>query len=438
MSEITLTNAESRIVEAALNGDVRDPIALVKSAGGDVRTFFKFGRWKGVDFTRSDISRVSFFGADIKDAIFTDEQLVMIKLMNTQEVEKQNAAISIDAVRQASRKQTSSGVNHPTTKIRRMRRSPSTTTPKKRYRQTTLNEAVDLVGVGLHSGCTTNVTIHPASANHGIVFRRMDLPAQPSIEANWRNVIVSPLNTRLSNDAGDTVSTIEHLMGAFSGCGVHNALVDLDSPELPIFDGSAATYARAILESGLKSLDAPVNAIEILKKIEVKDDECYASLEPAESFSIDFSIDFKDEAIGKQQKTLVLSGASFIRELSDSRTFCRSADVDAMRANGLTLGGSIENVVVVDGDKVLTPGGLRHVDEAVRHKMLDVMGDLYTTGAPILGCYTGVRSGHAMTNRLIRALFEDPSAWRFVRCNLRHSKRLPGMGETLPRGPKTD
>ena len=294
--------------------------------------------------------------------------------------------------------------------------------------QTTLKSDVVFEGTGLHSGEAVRVVLKPAAANTGIVFRRTDVAGQPKLPADFRNVIVSPLNTRLSNDAGVTVSTIEHLMAALAGCGVHNVLIDIDGPEVPILDGSAVSFVRGIVAAGLVRLSAPLRAIEILREVAVTDGEASAKLTPSTTLQIDFEIAFRDAAIGHQRKTLNMANGAFVRELCDSRTFCRSADVDAMRANGLALGGTYENAVVVDGDKVLTPGGLRHADEAVRHKMLDALGDLYTAGAPILGRYTGARAGHAMTNKLLHALFDQPDAWRFVTCDVQIAARLPGVG----------
>ena len=272
------------------------------------------------------------------------------------------------------------------------------------------------------------LVLRPAPANNGIVFRRVDIAGDNALTAVWDNVAVSPLNTRLTNSAGVTVSTIEHLMAALAGTGVHNVVVDIDGPEVPIMDGSAAAFVRGIVGAGLTRLSAPLYAIEILADVIVEDRPAMAMLSPATSLQIDFDIDFADAAIGRQAKTLNMANGVFVRELCDSRTFCRSSDVDAMRANGLALGGTLENAVVVDGDQVLSPGGLRHSDEAVRHKMLDALGDLYTAGAPILGRYTGVRAGHAMTNRLLQALFAQPDAWRMTRCDAKIAARLPGVG----------
>lgn len=297
--------------------------------------------------------------------------------------------------------------------------------------QTTLKSKVVFEGTGLHSGEPVRIVLHPASGNSGIVFQRTDVAGKPKLRALWHDVIVSPLNTRLTNADGVTVSTIEHLMAALAGCGVHNALIEIDGPEVPILDGSAASFVRGIVKVGLTRLSSRLRAIEILKEVSVSDGQAMASLGPSTSLQIDFEIDFADAAIGQQKKTLNMANGAFVRELCDSRTFCRSADVDAMRANGLALGGTVENAVVVDGDQVLTPGGLRHKDEAVRHKMLDALGDLYTAGAPILGRYTGKRAGHAMTNKLLRALFDRPDAWRWVDCDAKTAARLPGVGVSV-------
>jgi len=297
--------------------------------------------------------------------------------------------------------------------------------------QTTVKSPVKFEGIGLHSGAPVCVVLRPAPANAGIVFRRTDVAGHPTLRAHWSDVVVSPLNTRLTNASGVTVSTIEHLMAALAGCGVHNVIIDIDGPEVPILDGSAASFVRGIVEAGLTRLSAPLRAIEILRDVSVSDGTAVARLSPATTLQIAFEIDFADAAIGRQKKTLNMANGAFIRELCDSRTFCRSADVDAMRANGLALGGTVENAVVVDGEKVLTPGGLRHSDEAVRHKMLDALGDLYTAGAPILGRYTGTRAGHAMTNKLLRALFAQPDAWRWVECDAKIAARLPGVGVSV-------
>lgn len=297
--------------------------------------------------------------------------------------------------------------------------------------QSTLKSAVVFDGVGLHSGAQTRMVVRPAPAGHGIVFRRTDLPlAVSDMPAVWNAVVPSKLCTLLTNPQGTSVSTIEHIMAALAGTGIHNALVEIDGPEVPILDGSSVAFVKAFLNVGLVEQDEAVRALKILRAVEVRDGEAFARLEPAETMEMDFVIDFADAAIGHQEKHLNLSNGTFVRELSNSRTFCRQADVDAMRANGLALGGTMENAVVVEGDKVLSPGGLRYSDEPVRHKMLDALGDLALAGGPLLGRYVGSRAGHAMTNKLLRQLFATPGAWKWVEVRGISEGKLPGMGVT--------
>ncbi|WP_195820596.1 UDP-3-O-acyl-N-acetylglucosamine deacetylase [Roseobacter sp. MH60115] len=296
--------------------------------------------------------------------------------------------------------------------------------------QTTIKSAISFSGCGLHTGHKATVTIRPATAEHGIWFSRTDVAVGDRlIPARWDAVLRSPLCTKIQNASGLQVSTVEHIMAALAGCGVHNALVEIDGPEVPILDGSAVPFVRGIMQRGLRTLPAPVRALEVMKTVTVTDGEASATLAPADTLQIDFEIDFDDAAIGHQKKSLVMNNGSFARELCDSRTFCRQADVDAMRANGLALGGTPgENAVVFDGDRVLSPGGLRHRDEPVRHKMLDALGDLALAGAPLIGRYSGVRAGHSLTNTLLRNLFATPDAVRMVVCDRSTAARLPGYG----------
>lgn len=303
--------------------------------------------------------------------------------------------------------------------------------------QSSLHSAVVFDGVGLHSGTAVRMIVKPAPVDHGIVFLRTDLSADIArIPARWDAVVQSKLCTLLANPQGSSVSTIEHVMAALAGCGISNALIEIDGPEVPILDGSSVPFVRGFLAAGIVEQAAPVMALKILRPVEVREGEAVARLEPSDAIEMDFTIDFTDAAIGRQEKHLNLSNGAFVRELCDSRTFCRQADVDAMRANGLALGGTLDNAVVVEGDRILSPGGLRHQDEPVRHKMLDAMGDLSLAGGPILGRYVGVRAGHAMTNRLLRALFATPGAFAWVECNSHSGGKLPGVGVTpadLPR-----
>lgn len=295
--------------------------------------------------------------------------------------------------------------------------------------QNTLKSTVTFTGVGLHSGKPVRMTLRPASADYGIWFRRTDvLDRDPLVPAIWSAVTPSRLCTVVENASGVSVSTIEHIMAALAGCAVHNLLIEIDGPEVPILDGSAEPFVAAILARGLREQAADVRAIRVLKPVEVREGEAVARLEPSDMLEIDFRIDFDDAAIGRQERRLNMSNGAFVRELSDCRTFCRQADVDAMHARGLALGGTLENAVVFDGDRILSPGGLRRADEPVRHKMLDALGDLALAGGPLLGRYTGERAGHAMTNKLLRALFADPEAYRIEGCGGRVGEKLPGVG----------
>jgi UDP-3-O-[3-hydroxymyristoyl] N-acetylglucosamine deacetylase len=296
--------------------------------------------------------------------------------------------------------------------------------------QATLRHTIRFSGIGLHTGRLVRVTVQPQAANMGIWFARSDRPDAPLIPARYDAVPHSRLCTKLVGEDGSDVSTVEHLMAALAGCGIHNALIEVDGPELPILDGSAAPFVRAFVSAGIQRQQAAIHAIEVLAPVSVTDGSAQATLAPSDRPVMDFDIEFADAAIGRQRRVADLANGRFVRELCDSRTFCRKADVDAMRAAGLALGGTFDNAVVFDGDAVLSPGGLRHADEAVRHKMLDALGDLALAGAPILGRYSGLRAGHMLTNRLLRALFATPGAWRFVECTPEQAARLPGIGVT--------
>lgn len=294
--------------------------------------------------------------------------------------------------------------------------------------QTTIASKAQFRGVGLHSGAAVRLAILPAPADHGIVFVRTDL-GRARIPALWDHVTPSQLCTLLDNGQGATVSTVEHVMAALAGTGITNAVVEVNGPEIPILDGSSAPFVQGIVEAGLRYYpDAPLLAIRVLRDVEVRQGLAHARLSPADHLAIDFQIDFTDAAIGHQEKSLDMANGTFVHELMDSRTFCRQSDVVQMQQNGLALGGTYLNAVVVDGDKVLSPGGLRHKDEAVRHKMLDAMGDLALAGAPLLARYTGHRAGHAMTNKLLRALFAQPDAWEWVTVTPAIQRHLPGAG----------
>ncbi len=298
--------------------------------------------------------------------------------------------------------------------------------------QTTVSKPITFEGIGLHTGLRSKLTVLPANINFGICFKRTDIQTKAKyIPASLANVVESQLCTRLENSDGLSVSTIEHLMAALVGCGVNNVLLEIDGPEVPILDGSALVFVKEILKTGIKLQKQPSKAIRILKTVEYKQELAWAKFEPSINSKMSFSIEFAEEAIGNQSKTLDMSNGSFVRELCDSRTFCRYSEVEAMRTKGLALGGSYENAVVVDGNNILSPGGLRHFDEPVRHKMLDALGDLALAEYPIIGHYVGYRAGHGITHGLLRNLFSDKSNFEIFSCDKETIDNLPGTGVKL-------
>ena len=280
-------------------------------------------------------------------------------------------------------------------------------------RQRTLKSSISCKGVGLHSGTRVNITLRPGAADSGIVFRRVDLRGRPLIAARWDAVSDTRLNTCIANDDGVAIRTIEHLMAALAGSGIDNALIDIDGPEVPVMDGSASPFLFLIDCAGTIDLAAPRRAVRILKRVEVRDGEKVAALTPAfNGFSVRFEIDFASPAIARQECLVHLRDGTFKREVGRARTFGFEHEVEALRAAGLARGGSLDNAVVIGRDSsILNEDGLRYDDEFVRHKVLDAVGDLYLAGAPIVGHFHGVRSGHALNNRLLQALFADDSAW---------------------------
>ena len=253
------------------------------------------------------------------------------------------------------------------------------------------------------------MTLHPAAPDTGIVFRRAGSAAE--IRANWANTIESPLSTVLSNGEGNTVGTVEHLMAALAGAAIDNAIIELDGHEVPIMDGSSAPFLFLIECAGVVEQDAARRAIKILKKVSVTEDGATAVLFPDHGFSMSFEIDFASRAVSQQDLTFVFDSETFKAEISRARTFGFLHEVDRMRAAGLARGGSLDNAVVVSGDTILNEGGLRYADEFVRHKLLDSLGNLYLAGAPIIGHFRGLRSGHLLNRKLLEALFATPDAW---------------------------
>lgn len=282
--------------------------------------------------------------------------------------------------------------------------------------QRTLKNVVRATGVGLHSGDTVYLTLRPAPENHGIQFKRVDLDPPVLIRANTDSVSQTTLSTCLSSPNGVRVSTVEHLLSALSGMGIDNALVECNAPELPIMDGSASPFVFLIQSAGVREQTAPREYIRITHIVEVEHEGKVARLEPFNGFRISFSIDFDHPVVDQGEcKTVVdIDEASFVREVSRARTFGFMRDLDYLKANNLARGGSMANAIVVGEDRILNDDGLRQNDEFVKHKVLDALGDLYLAGRPIIGHYSGNRSGHALNNKLLRQLFLDPTNYEVV------------------------
>ncbi len=281
--------------------------------------------------------------------------------------------------------------------------------------QQSLKSKISCCGTGLHSGAKVSMTLLPAPADTGIIFRRTDADGIGlEIEAHVANVVDGRMCTTLGDGSGASIATVEHLMAALSGCGIDNLYVEVDGGELPIMDGSAAPFVFLIECAGIVAQDAPRRAIEILKPVCVEDQDRRAEISPGEGFSVGFEIEFGSGAIGQQDMAVELVNGTFKGELSRARTFGFVEEVDQLRAMGLALGGSLDNAVVVSGDEVLNEDGLRYKDEFVRHKILDCVGDLYLAGAPIIGHFKGHRSGHALNHSILRSLLADQSCWRYM------------------------
>ena len=282
-------------------------------------------------------------------------------------------------------------------------------------RQKTLKSSAECEGVALHSGLWTTLKLMPTNENVGIRVRRTDLfNGAREIVANWRHVVDTHLSTTIANGHGATIDTVEHLISALACCGVDNAVVEVDGPEIPIMDGSSAPFVSMIERAGIAEQNAPRRAIRVLKPVSVGDNRRSLSIAPAETFSVDFEIEFGDAAIGRQKFRFEAASTDLKTDIARARTFAFREDVDALQQAGYGRGGSLVNTVVVDNGEILNEGGLRYEDEFVRHKVLDCIGDLYLAGGPVIGAVTARRSGHELNNLLLRSLFADPDAWTTV------------------------
>jgi len=282
-------------------------------------------------------------------------------------------------------------------------------------KQRTLKNVIRATGVGLHTGKKIFLTLRPAPANSGIIFRRVDLDDPVEIEAKPDNVGDTKLSTSLVKD-GVKISTVEHLLSALAGFGIDNAYVDLSADEVPIMDGSAGPFVFLIQSAGVEEQNAPKQFMRIKKKIRVEEDDKWAMFEPFEGFKVGFTIEFDHPMFheGNCKAEIDFSTTSYVKEVSRARTFGFMRDVELLRENNLALGGSLDNAIVVDDYRILNEDGLRYEDECVKHKILDAIGDLYLLGHSLIGSFTGFKSGHALNNRLLRELLVNELAWELV------------------------
>lgn len=288
---------------------------------------------------------------------------------------------------------------------------------KKDYmlKQRTLKKVIHATGVGLHNGEKVTLTLRPALINTGIIFKRVDLPQPNEIKATPEAVRDTRMCSALEQD-GARVATVEHLMSALAGLGVDNVLIEVNAPEIPIMDGSSGPFVFLLQEAGLVEQNAAKKFIRILKNVEVIDGDKWVRFEPYHGFKIDFTIDFNHPVFEHSGNHVQIDFAedSYIKEISRARTFGFMHEVEYLRSNGLARGGSLENAIVLDEYRVLNNDGLRYEDEFAKHKVLDAIGDLYMLGYPILGAFYAHKSGHALNNKLLRALLQNESAWEFA------------------------
>lgn len=283
-------------------------------------------------------------------------------------------------------------------------------------KQRTIKQSVQETGIGLHKGDKVTMTLRPAPANTGIVFRRVDLEPYADIPARANGVGDTMLCTCISNEQGVTISTVEHLASALAGLGIDNIIVEVDSNELPIMDGSASPFIFLLQSAGIEELNAAKRFIKIKRPVKVKDGDKWAELRPYDGFRVDFRIDFDHPVISQTRQHMVLDfdSSSYVNEVSRARTFGFMKDLEYMHAHNLALGGSMENAVALDEYRVLNPEGLRYSDEFLKHKILDAIGDLYLGGHSIIGELVAYKTGHGLNNKLLNALLNDSKAWEFV------------------------
>lgn len=305
-------------------------------------------------------------------------------------------------------------------------------------KQRTLKNTIRATGVGLHTGDKVYLTLRPAEPDAGICFRRVDLPEPVIIRAKPENVGETMLSTTLVEN-GVKVATVEHLLSAMAGLGIDNAIIDVSAPEVPIMDGSAGPFVFLLQSAGVMEQEAPKQYIKIKKPIRVEENDKWGAFEPFDGFKVTFTIDFEHPAFSDHLKTAVMdfSTTTFVKEVARARTFGFMKDIEFLRENNLALGGSLDNAIVVDDDKVLNEDGLRYADEFVKHKILDAIGDLYLLGHSLIGEFKGFKSGHALNNKLLLALLADPDAWEMVTFDKDEDAPISFMRSAQPSGAPT-
>ncbi len=284
----------------------------------------------------------------------------------------------------------------------------------KNNNQQTIEHSIDVIGICLHSGKYVEMKLEPAKVDNGIRFIRTDSIKNNIIEAVWSNVSETLLSTTISNPSGLKISTIEHLMSALSGLHIDNLNIFINAAEVPIMDGSSRPFVDLIEKVGVKKQNKKRKILNIKKTIEVNEKDSSVKITPNNQFSIDFQIDFPSQLVSKQSRQLQLVNGNYKTDIAAARTFGFEKDVETLRSNGLALGGSLDNAVVVGENAILNKDGLRYSDEFVRHKILDSIGDLYLAGSPIIGYFYGNKSGHYLNNQLLRKLFSDKSNYEFL------------------------
>jgi UDP-3-O-[3-hydroxymyristoyl] N-acetylglucosamine deacetylase len=299
------------------------------------------------------------------------------------------------------------------------------------FQQRTLKTTIRAVGVGLHSGERVTLVLKPAPINSGIVFQRVDLPESTPFRVTPALVNDTRLSSTLVKD-GVRVGTIEHIMSAFAGLGIDNVIVEVDAPEMPIMDGSAAPFIYLLQSAGIVDQHAAKQFVRVLKPIEVIEGDKWVKLLPHEGYKVALTIDFAHPAFKKSAQTIKLDFANtnYVSEIARARTFGFIHEVEYLRMNGLARGGSMDNAIVIDEYRILNEGGLRFEDEFVRHKVLDLIGDLYILGRPLIAAFEGYKSGHAMNNKLLRALLDDESSYEIV--SFENRENVPSSFHDLP------